>query len=325
VKAIVITQPGGPEVLQMQERPLPDPGGDQVRVRVQIAGLNRGDIAQRHGRYPAPPGAPPDIPGLEIMGVVDSVGPNVTSWELGERVFGLVGGGGYAEYALTHERLLAAVPENLSDVEAGAVPEVFMTAHDALFTQAGLVMGERVLIHAVGSGVGTAAVQLVKAIGGSSYGTARSPAKVEQAKALGLDVALPLPDFLPALQEATGGAGVDVIIDFIGQPYTPQNLQALAARGRLIQVGVMAGGTAEVDLRLLMQKRLRIVGTVLRARPLEEKALVTRRFVEQVAPLLLRGAVRPVVDRVFSLEQAAEAQQYLESNATFGKVLLQIG
>lgn len=324
MRAVVITQPGGVEVLQIQERLTPEPGGEQVRVRVLVAGLNRGDIVQRMGHYPAPRGAPADIPGLEIMGIVDAVGSGVQTWQAGQRVFGIVGGGGYAEYALTHERLLAPVPDNLGDVEAGAVPEVFMTAHDALFTQAGLVMGERVLIHAVGSGVGTAAVQLVRAVGGTSYGTARSPEKLEKAQELGLDVALPLPDFLPALQEATGGAGVNVLFDAVGAPYMAQNLAALSPLGRIVQIGVMGGGTAEVDLRVLMGKRLRLMGTILRARPLEEKAMVTRRFAEQVIPLLKRGAVQPVVDKVFPLEQVAAAHTYLESNNSFGKVLLQV-
>jgi putative PIG3 family NAD(P)H quinone oxidoreductase len=324
MKAIVITQPGGPEVLRIQERPLPEPGAEQVRVRVLVAGLNRADIMQRRGRYPAPPGVPADIPGLEIMGVVDAVGAGVTAWQAGQRVFGLVAGGGCAQYVVTHERLLAAVPENLSDVDAGAVPEVFMTAHDALFTQAELVMGERVLIHAAGSGVGTAAIQLVKAIGGTTYGTARSPEKLERARKLGLDIVLPLPDFVPALREATEGQGVHVVIDFVGGPYLAQNLLALSVQGRLVQVGAMGGGKAEIDLSLVMGKRLKIAGTVLRARPLEEKALVTRRFAHQVVPLLGRGVVRPVVDRVFAFEQVVQAHEYLESNASFGKVLLQM-
>jgi len=323
MQAIVITEPGAPAVLQMRERPLPQPGGAQVRVRVLVAGINRADLMQRRGKYPAPPGAPADIPGLEIVGVVDEVGPQATRWRKGQRVFGLLAGGGYAQYVLTHERLLAEVPEKLSAIEAAAVPEVFMTAHDALFTQAGLKMGERVLIHAVGSGVGTAALQLVKAAGGTVYGTSRTPEKLERARELGLDGALPLPDFVAALQEATQGAGANVVLDFVGGPYLAQNLAALALRGRLVQVGALGGSRAEIDLSVVMGKRLKLVGTVLRARPLEEKAMVTRRFAEQVIPLLERGVVRPVVDRVFSFAQAAQAHEYLESDASFGKVLLQ--
>lgn len=324
MRAIVISQPGGPEVLQVQERPLPQPGGEQVRVRVLIAGLNRADLMQRAGHYPAPAGAPADIPGLEIMGVVDAVGPDATRWKEGQRVFGIVGGGGYAEFVLTHESLLAPVPDALSDEEAGAVPEVFMTAHDALFTQGEFKLGDRVLIHTVGGGVGTAAVQLVCAAGGTSYGTSRSPEKAERAKEYGLDVALPAPDFLPALKEATGGEGVNLVLDFVGGSYTLPNLQALALKGRLVQIGTLEKSQVEINLGLVMTKRLRLTGTVLRSRPLEEKALVTRRFSDEVVPLLKRGAVRPIIDRIFPFEQAIQAHTYLESNASFGKVLLKM-
>lgn len=323
MKAVVITEPGGPEVLQLQERPRPEPGGEQVRLQVRVAGLNRADILQRRGQYPAPPGVPAEIPGLEIMGVVDAVGPNATIWKPGQRVFAIIGGGGYAEYVLTHERLLAAVPDNLSDLEAGAVPEAFMTAHDAL-TQAEFAAGERVLIHAAGSGVGTAAIQLVRAANGISFGTARSPEKLRRAQALGLNAALPVPEFLPALREATGGAGVNVVLDFVGAPYLAQNLEALAPRGRLVQIGTLAGAKCEIDLRLIMTKRLRLIGTVLRNRSVEEKALVTRRFSEAVVPLRARGVLRPIVDRVFALEEAAPAHAFLESNTSFGKVLLHL-
>jgi NADPH2:quinone reductase len=324
MKAVVITRPGGPEVLQIQERLRPEPDRAQVRVKVLVAGLNRADLLQRRGLYPAPSNVPADIPGLEIMGIVDAVGPGAIFWKPGQRVFGLVGGGGCAEYVLTHERLLAAVPDNLSDVEAGAVPEAFMTAQDAL-TQAEFATGERVLIHAAGSGIATAAIQLVRANNGISFGTARSAEKLRRAQELGMNVALPQPDFLPALREATGGAGVQVVLDFVGGPYLAQNLEALAPLGRLVQIGTMAGAKGEIDLALLMAKRLRIIGTVLRTRALEEKALVTRRFSEHVLPLLARGVVRPVIDCVFPFEQAAQAHAYLESNVSFGKVLLQVG
>jgi NADPH2:quinone reductase len=322
MKTIVITQPGGPEVLQLQERPMPQPVADQVRVKVLYTGLNRADVMQRRGHYPAPPGVAADIPGLEIMGVVDAVGPLVSRWKIGQRVFGILGGGGYAEYAITHERLLAPVPDELSDEAAAAVPEVWMTAHDALFTQAELKMGERVLIHAAGSGVGTAAIQLAHAAGAQTFGTARSPQKLERAQELGLDVALAAEDFASAVREATNGAGVDVLIDFVGAPYFAQNLEALAVGGRLVQVGTMGGNRAEIDLGILMSKRLRLFGTVLRARSLEEKALVTRRFETQVVPLLAQGRVQPIVDKVFPLHEAAQAHAYMENNSNFGKVLL---
>ncbi len=324
MKIISITRPGGTDVLDIQERPLPEPGPLEVRVRVRVAGLNRADIMQRQGQYPAPPGAPPDVPGLEIMGVVEALGSNATAWEIGDRVFGLVGGGAYAEFVVTHQDLLAPVPDNLSDLEAGAIPEAFMTAHDALFGQADLKMGESVLIHAVGSGVGTAALQLASALCCTTYGTARSPSKLEHARQLGLDMVLPLPDFAAALHETTRGVGVQVIVDFVGQPYFASNLEALSPQGRLVQVGTLAGARAEIDLSLVMRKRLKIVGTVLRSRSLEEKIGVTRRFTQQVVPLLNREVVRPVIDRVFEFGEVAKAHAYMEGNESFGKILLQV-
>jgi putative PIG3 family NAD(P)H quinone oxidoreductase len=324
MKAIVITQPGGPEVLALADRPLQEPVAAQVRVRVLAAGLNRLDIIQRQGKYPAPPNAPADIPGVEFAGIVDALGPEVQDWKIGQRVFGLVGGGAYAEYIITHERLLALAPENLTSAEAAAVPEAFMTAHDALFTQADLKMGESVLIHAIGSGVATAALQLADAIGCTTFGTARTPEKLRHAQQLGLNAVLPLPDFLSALQNATNSQGVDVIIDFVGKPYLSQNLQALAPKGRLVQVGLLGGSDANIDLGILLQKRLRIIGTALRSRSLEEKALVTRNFANQVVPLLANKKVRPIVDKVFPLKEAAQAHRYLENNANFGKVVLQV-
>jgi putative PIG3 family NAD(P)H quinone oxidoreductase len=322
MKTVVITQPGGPEVLQLQDRPTPEPVADQVRVKVLFAGLNRADVMQRRGHYPAPPGVVADIPGLEIMGVIDAVGPQTTRWKTGQRVFGILGGGGYAEYAITHERLLAPVPDELSDEAAAAVPEAWMTAHDALFSQAELKMGERVLIHAAGSGVGTAAIQLAHAAGAQTFGTARSPQKLIRAQELGLDVALAAEEFAAVVREATHDEGVQVLIDFVGAPYFAQNLEALAVGGRLVQVGTMGGNRAEIDLGILMRKRLQLFGTVLRARSLEEKALVTRRFENHVVPLLAKGQVQPIVDRVFALHEAAQAHEYMENNSNFGKVLL---
>lgn len=323
MKTIVVTAPGGPEVLQLAERPLPQPGHREVRVRVQVAGVNRADLLQRRGHYPAPPGAPSNIPGLEIMGTIDAVGPGVTRWQPGQRVFGLLAGGGYAEFAISREDNLAPVPDNLSDTEAGAVPEVFMTAHDAL-TQAGFRADDHVLIHAAGSGVATAAIQIVHALGGTTYGTARSPEKLERARGLGLDIVLPLPGFAAAAREATNGRGMDIVLDFIGAPYLQGNLEALAPLGRLIQIGTLAGNKAELDMGIVMAKRLRIFGTVLRGRSAEEKAAVTSHFMEELLPLLASGAICPVIDRVFPLHQASEAHAHLEANASFGKVLLQV-
>ncbi|MBV9791557.1 MAG: zinc-binding dehydrogenase, partial [Chloroflexi bacterium] len=232
--------------------------------------------------------------------------------------------GSYAEYVLTTERMAVAIPGNLDWIEAAAVPEVFMTAHDALFTQGGFVPGERVLVHAVGSGVGTAAVQLIRATGGTSIGTARTAQKLDAARELGLDVGLSADDWAAGVAEHTANAGVHVILDFIGSAYLTDNLKALALRGRLVLIGLMGGAKAEVDLGMIMGKRLHVVGTTLRARPLEEKLAVTQAFARQVVPLLEQGSVRPIIDRVFDLKDAAEAHRYMETNANFGKIVLQV-
>src|SRR5256886_15013014 len=225
MRAVVITQSGAPEVLEIQDVEMPEPVGDQVRVRVRASGINRADLQQRAGRYPAPAGSPSNIPGLEFAGVVDAVGPLVRSWKPGQRVMGLVGGGGQAQYILVHEGLLVEIPDNLDFVQAAGVPEVFMTAHDALFTQAGLQMGERLLVHAVGSGVGTAAIQLAHAVSVTTFGASRTPDKLEKAKRLGLDFGLSDKNFAEEVKRLTDGKGVHVVLDFIGAPYLEQNLE----------------------------------------------------------------------------------------------------
>ena len=293
MRAIVITGKGGAEVLEVREVPTPEPRGEQVRVRVRACGLNRADLMQARGMYPAPPGAPADIPGLEYAGEVDALGPDVTGpLKVGDRVFGIVGGGGQAEYVLTHERMAVPIPANLDFVEAAAVPEAFITAHDALLTQGRLEPGGRVLIHAVGSGVGTAAVQVAHAMGCTVFGTSRTAAKLERARGLGLDHAIDTSaeDFAEVVRSRTDGAGVDVVIDFLGGPALAGNLAALATRGRLVLVGLLGGSGAPFDLNLMLRKRLTIVGTTLRARPLEEKIAATRRFADQVVPWLARGS-----------------------------------
>src|SRR5712691_523793 len=256
IRAAVITRPGGPEVLEVQNVEMPEPTGEQVRVRVRASGVNRADLLQRAGGYPAPADSPAQIPGLEFAGEVEAVGPLVRSWRVGQRVMGLAGGGAQAEYILAHEGLLVEIPQNLDFVQAAGVPEVFITAHDALFTQAGLQMGERVLIHAAGSGVGTAAIQLAHAAGASVFGTSRTPAKLEQAKPLGLDVGLSDKDFAEEVNRLTHGAGVHVVLDFIGAPYLEQNLQALTPWGRLVIISLMGGAQANINLGLLMTKRI---------------------------------------------------------------------
>ncbi len=268
MRAAIITQPGGPEVLEIHDVELPDPSGEQVRIRVRASGINRADLLQRAGGYPAPAGSPPNIPGMEFAGEVDAIGPLVTMWKPGQRVMGLVGGGAQAEYILSHEGLLVEIPQNLDFVQAAGVPEVFMTAHDALFTQANLQLGERVLIHAAGSGVGTAAIQLAHAAGATTFGTSRTPDKLQRAKELGLDVGISGQNFAEEVNSLTNGEGVHVIIDFLGAPYIEQNLQALAMWGRLVFLATMGGVQAHVNIGMLMGKRISIRGVTMRTRTL---------------------------------------------------------
>jgi NADPH:quinone reductase len=322
MRAVIITSPGGYEVLEIQDVEKPEPIGDQVRVRVHAAGLNRADLAQRAGFYPAPAGVPANIPGMEFAGVVDAVGPLVHTSKPGQRVMGIIGGGAQAEYLVIHEGLLVEIPANLDFVQAAAVPEVFMTAHDALFTQAGLQMGERVLIHAAGSGVGTAAIQLAHAVGATVYGTARTADKLERAKPLGLDVGLSVQNFDAEIQELTAGEGVNVVLDFVGAAYMEQNLAALAPWGRLVFLATLGGANADVNLGLVMAKRIQIRGCTLRTRTLEEKLTVTHRFATQVVPLLARSLVRPIVEQVYPLHEIAEAHKAMGENRNFGKLIL---
>jgi NADPH2:quinone reductase len=327
MKAVVITAKGGPEVLEIREVPTPEPRGDQVRIRVRACGLNRADLLQCRGVYPAPPGSPANIPGLEYAGEIDALGPDVvTSIKPGDRVFGIVGGGGQAEYVITHERLAVRIPGNLDFASAAAVPEAFITAHDALITQAHALPGERILIHAVGSGVGTAAVQLAHAMGCEVWGTSRTAGKLERTNALGLDHGIDASreDFADVVQASTGGKGVDVIIDLLGGIALERNLAALAPKGRLVLVGLLGGSQAPLDLNLMLRKRLTIVGTTLRARALDEKITATQRFASQVVPWLERSRVRPIVDSVFPFEEVRPALARLESNEVFGKIVLSV-
>jgi len=327
--AVIITSFGGVEGLEVREvGDAPQPTADRVRVRVRAAGLNRADILQRLGRYPAPPGYPQEIPGLEFAGEVESIGAEVRSWQTGDRVFGITGGGGQAELMTVPENHLAAIPPNLDWAEAAAVPEVFITAHDALFTQSELKPGERVLIHAAGSGVGTAAIQLVKAAGAFAYGTSRTPDKLARAKKFGLTASCAVGSdpmkIVAAVKEWTEGAGLNVILDLVGGAYLKANLESLATKGRLILVGTTSGSKAEIDYAMVMRKRLWIMGTSLRIRSAEEKATAMRLFAEQVVPLLAAGAVRPVIDKIFAMKDVRAAHERIESNESFGKVVLTI-
>ncbi len=324
MRAVIITRPGGPEVLEVQDVETPEPTGDQVRVRVRASGVNRADLFQRAGGYPVPPGSPAFIPGLEFAGEVDAVGPLVRAWKPGQRVMGLAGGGAQAEYLLAHEGLLVEIPQNLDFAQAAGVPEVFMTAHDALFTQAGLQMGERVLIHAAGSGVGTAAIQLAHATGATVFGTSRTPGKLERAKALGLDVALSDQDFAAEVNRLTDGNGVQVVLDFVGAAYMEQNLEALGMWGRMVFLATLGGTQANVNLGLLMGKRISIRGVMLRTRTLEEKLVVTRRFATHVLPLLASGKVQPIIEQVYPMEEIAAAHTLMGENRNFGKLIIAI-
>jgi putative PIG3 family NAD(P)H quinone oxidoreductase len=329
MRAVVITSHGGVEGISVDDVPTPSsPTADRVRVRVHAAGLNRADILQRRGHYPAPPGYPQNIPGLEFAGEVQAVGEAVHAWKIGDRVFGITAGGAQAEYVVVPESNLARVPAQLSWEEAGAMPEVFITAHDALFTRAGLQMCERVLVHAVASGVGTAAMQLAHAAGATVYGTSRSADKLARLRdlKLGLDESIAVPGapakFVEAVHTWTNGAGVDVIVDLVGGSYFPASLEALSIRGRIICIGTTAGAKSEIDLGLVMRKRAAIIGTMLRARSIEEKADAIRRFAAAVLPLVSHGKIRPVIDRVYPVDQVRDAHERIESNASFGKIVL---
>ena len=324
MRVVVVTRPGGPEVLEVREVPRPEPARGEVRVRVSASGVNRADLLQRRGAYPAPPGWPADVPGMEFSGVIDAVGPDVDEASVGDRVMGLVGGGGYAEHVVTHARTLVPVPDGMGLLDAGAVPEVFMTAFDAIDLQCGLASGETLLVHAVGSGVGTAALQLARAAGARVIGTSRTPEKLERARDLGLEEGVEggQTDWPARVRDLTGGRGVDVLLDLVGAPYLAGNLEVLAEGARWIVVGVTGGRAAEIDLRTLMVRRASVRGTVLRARPLEEKAALASVFARRVAPLFAKGALRPVVDGTVPPEGAGEAHALMEDNRTFGKLLI---
>ena len=325
MKAVYIREFGGAENLEIRELPDPSkPRGQQVLVKVMRAGLNRADLMQRLGKYPPPAGYSENIPGLEFAGEIAEVGDGVSDHKKGDRVFGITSGEAQAEYLSIDESLLARIPENLSFTEAAAVPEVFITAHDAIFTQGDLQQGEWLLIHAVGSGVGLAGLQMAKAKGALVAGTSRTQNKLDRCKEFGLD--LPLltrePSFADAVKQASG-SGANVILDLVGGNYFPESLQSLALNGRMILVGLTAGRTSDIDLGAVLYKRAKIIGTTLRMRSLEEKAAATDAFISDVIPLLESGKVRPNVDRVFPASEIQDAHRYLESNESFGKVVIE--
>lgn len=324
MRAAIITQPGGPEVLELQERPTPEPGVGQIRVRVRASALNRADVMQRAGNYPVPPGVSPDMSGMEYAGEVDALGPSAALWKIGDRVMGIVAAGGHAEYLCVHEREAMPVPKAMSWEDAAAIPEVFLTAYDALFNRLALRTGETLLIHAAGSGVGTAALQIGRVAGARVVGTARSAGKLEQAKKLGLDIGIDASrgDWALQVEAAIGTECVHAVMDLVGGNYLEGNLRVLALRGRIVVVGLTAGATAPLNMGGLLRKRLTVVGTTLRGRPLEEKIALARDFAERIVPLFEAGRIKPVVDRVFSFDEIRAAHELIESNKTFGKIVL---
>jgi NADPH:quinone reductase len=326
MKAIVVVEPGETSRLEIQELPSPAVGPGEVRVRVGAAGLNRADLLQRLGQYPPPPGTAPEILGLEIAGtVLVSNDPSDRIHE-GNRVMALLPGEGYAQEVVVPAALCMPVPENVRIEEAASIPEVFLTAYDALFRQIDLRLGETLLVHAAGSGVGTAALQLAKVSGVRTIGTSRHSTKLERASLLGLDEAI-LPadsDLVDIVGRLTGGRGVDAILDLVGTTYWPENLEMLRTLGRIIVVGLVSGRKTELDLGILLRKRLRVYGTALRSRSLTEKAALIEEFSDRVVPLFASGAIRPVVDRVFPWTEAEEAHRHLGSNDSFGKVVLAV-
>lgn len=316
----------GNDQITIEERPTPEPGPGEVRVRVRGAGMNRADLLQRAGLYPAPPGVPADIPGLEFSGVIDAVGTAVAELTSGDAVWGIVGGGAQAEYVVTRADQCVRVPEGVDLVAAGGVPEAFVTAHDAMFGQAEVAPGERVLIHAAGSGVGTAAIQLARAHDCEIVGTARTADKLERARALGLDhpVVVDAPfDARTVARQITDAVGsIDVVVDLVGGDYLAVDTSVATDRGRIVLIGAMAGAQATLSILSVMTKRLRIYGTVLRPRTLDEKATAMHAFATATATWFSEGTVAPVVDEVVALTDASDAYALLASDTTFGKVLL---
>ncbi len=329
MKHVTLPRYGGPEVLTIAEAPVPEPAGEQLLVRVRAIGINRADCMQRQGLYPMPPGIG-DIPGIEIAGEVAAIGPAVTRHRAGDRVFGLVAEGGYAEYALMDQGLAVPVPKQWGFVEGAAVIEAYCTAGECLFHLAGAKPGETVLIHAGGSGVGTAAVQMARHAGCQVLFTAGSPGKIEKIRALGGDAGTPVGinykthDFVEEGFRATAGAGADVILDFIGGDYLRRNIALLKEHGRVILIGVLGEAEASFDIRPMFRKRLTIRGFTLRAQPMAEKRAVVGRFAERWLPLLVAGAVKPVIHATLPFAQIRRAHEIMEANENFGKIVVTV-
>ncbi|MEO5973933.1 MAG: NAD(P)H-quinone oxidoreductase [Ilumatobacteraceae bacterium] len=325
MRAVVLRSHGGPEVLGIEEIPAPKPGADEILVQVRATSLNRADLLQRMGFYPNPFPDVIEVPGLEFAGTVTHAGDRVRQWRAGDEVMGIVSGGAYAEQLVIHERQAMAVPKEIGTADSAAIPEVFITAWDALVVQGGLTSGRWALVHAGASGVGTAAIQICKAIGARVI-VSCSTGKVSACRALGADAVVDYTgtDFVELVGEVTGGRGVDTVLDVIGGDYLNRNVAALALKGHIVQVGTMAGGTTPFNLGSLMAKRGKLSGTLLRARPLEEKIAITQRFIVEMLPLFGSKLLKPVIDRRFTIDQIAEAHIYMESNASIGKIVIDI-
>ena len=325
MRAVVLRSHGGPEVLEIQDVEAPVPGNDDISVDVVATALNRADLLQRMGLYPNPFPDDIEIPGLEFSGTVRSVGAHVRRWKVGDPVMGIVSGGGYAQQLVLPERQAMRIPTGISIADAAAIPEVFITAWDALVVQGVLTSGRWALVHAGGSGVGTAAIQICKAIGARIVVTC-SAGKVAACRALGADVVVDYgsQDFVAEVASATAGVGVDVVLDVIGGDYLERNIAALATKGRIIQVGVMAGKPVLFNVGALLGKRASIIGTVLRARPVEEKISTSQRFASEVLPLFDAGVLQPVIDRRYQLDDIAAAHEYMASNGNTGKIVIDI-
>jgi putative PIG3 family NAD(P)H quinone oxidoreductase len=322
---IAIRAPGGPQVLVPERRPTPKPGEQEVLVKVAAAGVNRPDVMQRQGLYPPPPGAT-DIPGLEIAGEVVALGANARRWKLGDEIMALVVGGGYAELCLAHESHALPIPDNLSLIEAAAFPETFFTVWYNAFERGGLKAGETLLVHGGSSGIGTAAIQLAKAIGARVITTAGSAQKCEACRKLGADVAVNYKseDFVAATKAATNGRGAEVILDMVGGDYIERNYEAAAVEGRVVQIAFQGSPKAAVDFRRIMLKRLTHTGSTLRARSIEDKGKIARGVDQHILPLIKAGRVKPVIDSTFPLAQASAAQARMESSAHIGKIVLTV-
>jgi NADPH2:quinone reductase len=325
VPAVVAPTGGGPEVLQVVSRPLPEPKAGEILVRVRAAGVNRPDVLQRQGHYPPPPGAP-DVFGLEIAGEVVAAGPGASRYQPGAKVMGLVAGGGYADYAVVHETNALPIPEGLSMEEAGAIPETYFTVWTNVFERGRLQPGETFMVHGGTSGIGTTAIQLAKAFGAKVIATAGTAAKCEACLRLGADVAVNYrdEDFVKAAKEATSGKGVDVILDMVGGEYIPRNHEAAGTDGRIVQIAFLKSSKVEVDFRRLMLKRLTHTGSTLRSRSVPEKAAIAQALQAKVLPLLAEGRCRPVMDSTFSLDDVVKAHERIDGGEHIGKIVLRM-